>query len=80
MPPKIISKPRRRALSALAVNLRKARGKAGMTQLALAHEAGYKGKDAGAHICRIESGQQKPQLETLMRISKALGVRLEELI
>lgn len=71
---------RKRKRSSLAHKLRTARSKAGMTQLALAHLSGYKGKDAGAHICRIEAGQQKPQLETLIRISKALGVKMEELL
>jgi transcriptional regulator with XRE-family HTH domain len=64
----------------LGKNLRRARRKAGLTQLALAHASGYQGAEAGAHICRIESGQQKPMIETLQRISKALGVTLEELL
>jgi transcriptional regulator with XRE-family HTH domain len=51
-----------------------------MTQLALAHASGYRGVDAGAHICRIESGQQKPMIETLQRISKALGVTMDVLL
>jgi len=69
-----------RRLSRLARNLRRARRKAGLTQLALAHASGYRGWDAGAHICRIESGKQKPMIETLQRISKALGVTMEELL
>ncbi len=55
-------------------NIRKARTKAGITQLALAHKMGYEGDDAGAYISRVESGQQEPRLETLSRIAEALGV------
>jgi DNA-binding XRE family transcriptional regulator len=75
-PPVPIKKPS----SPLGRKLRRARSKAGLTQLALAHKSGYKGPDAGAHICRIEAGAQKPQLETLIRISKALGIELGELV
>jgi transcriptional regulator with XRE-family HTH domain len=77
MPPIPLPKIR---LSRLARNLRRARRKARLTQLALAHASGYKGRDAGAHICRIESGRQTPQVKTLVRISKALGLSLTELL
>lgn len=64
----------------LGRKIRRARAKAGLTQLALAHKIGCRGHNAGATICRIESGQQRPRIDTLARISKALKTPLAELL
>lgn len=57
-----------------------ARVKARLTQLELAHRIGRAGDDAGAHICRLETGVQEPRLGTLIQIAHALGVSLESLL
>lgn len=71
--------PKRKTLkrpkpSALGQNIKAARTKANMTQLALAHAIGYEGDDAGAYISRVESNHQAPRIDTLERIAEALGV------
>lgn len=60
--------------SPLGENIKAARDKANLTQLALAHAIGYTGDDAGAYVSRVESGQQAPRIDTLQRIADALGV------
>jgi len=67
-------------LSPVAVNIREARERRALTQLALAHKIGYRGDDAGAYICRLEAGQQEPRLKTLRKIAEALGVKLAVLL
>lgn len=64
----------------LGDNIRTTREAIGLTQLDLAHAAGYKGRTAGAYISRIESGFQEPRLGNLGRIAEALGVRVEDLL
>lgn len=61
-------------------NIRRARETAKMTQLALAHKIGYRGLDAGAHICRLEAGMHEPRVKTLRRLAHALKVPLETLM
>lgn len=61
-------------------NVRRERKRMGMTQLALAHAIGYKGPDAGAYISRAEAGRQQPRVRTLLKIAKALGTSLEDLL
>lgn len=68
------------ASSTLGQNIRKARTKAGMTQLALAHAIGYTGDDAGAYISRVESDTQAPRIDTLLRIAEALQVTMCSLL
>lgn len=58
----------------LGNNIRAARTAANMTQLALAHQIGYQGDDAGAYISRVEADHQAPRIDTLQRIADALGV------
>lgn len=58
----------------------RARTKAKLTQLQLAHKIGLSGDDAGAAISRLESGTQEPRLEKLIRIAAALRVPLESLL
>ncbi len=48
----------------------------GLTQEALAEEAGMQ----GPNISRLESGKHVPSLETLERIAKALGIRVADLV
>jgi transcriptional regulator with XRE-family HTH domain len=64
----------------LGGNIRQARTKANMTQLALAHAIGYTGDDAGAYISRVESNTQAPRIDTLLRIAEALGVTMCSLL
>jgi len=66
--------------SALGLNIKQARTKANMTQLALAHAIGYEGDDAGAYISRVESNHQAPRIDTLQRIAEALGVAVCSLL
>lgn len=74
-------KPKRiRKESTLGENIRNARTKANLTQLALAHAIGYNGDDAGAYISRVESNTQAPRIDTLLRIAEALGVTMCSLL
>lgn len=67
-------------ISPLAQNIKDAREAKGLTQLALAHKIGYNGPDAGASICRLESGQQEPRMGTIRKIADALGVSVAHLV
>lgn len=58
----------------------RARARAKLTQLELAHRIGLSGDDAGAAISRLESGAQEPRLEKLIAIAKVLKVPLESLL
>jgi transcriptional regulator with XRE-family HTH domain len=71
---------RKRPQSTLGGNIRNARTKANLTQLALAHAIGYTGDDAGAYISRVESNTQAPRIDTLLRIAEALGVTMCSLL
>ena len=62
------------AKESLGENIKRARTAANLTQLALAHQIGYQGDDAGAYISRVESNHQAPRIDTLQRIADALGV------
>jgi transcriptional regulator with XRE-family HTH domain len=73
-------RPRTKPSPTLGENIRKARTKANMTQLALAHAIGYTGDDAGAYISRVESNTQAPRIDTLLRIAQALGVTMCSLL
>lgn len=64
----------------LGENIRSARQKVELTQLALAHKIGRVGPDAGAAICRMESGTETPRLETLYKIAAALGTDIHALL
>jgi transcriptional regulator with XRE-family HTH domain len=64
----------------LGENIRNARTKANMTQLALAHAIGYQGDDAGAYISRVEANVQAPRIDTLLRIAEALQVTMCSLL
>ena len=61
-------------------NIREAREALNLTQLALAHKIGYRGEDAGAHICRLEAGLHEPRVKTLRRIATALRTTLDKLL
>lgn len=65
--------PRKKPIT-LGSNIRAARTKANLTQLALAHAIGYTGDDAGASVSRWENDEQTPRLDALHRIAAALGV------
>jgi len=64
----------------LGVNIRMAREDAKLTQLELAHRLGYRGRNAGAKISRVESGEQEPRLEKIIRIARELRVPVEQLL
>lgn len=59
----------------IALNIRRIRKDRGITQEALAHEAGLN----RAYIGYIERGERKPSVETLEKIARALKVRVFEL-
>lgn len=61
-------------------NVRTLRRTMMLTQLQFAHLLGYKGRDAGAYVSRIEAGKRMPRLGTLLRIADTLGTTLEALI
>jgi ribosome-binding protein aMBF1 (putative translation factor) len=58
------------------VTLKTLRLKAGFTQIQLAAAL----ETSQPHVARIESGRQEPNLSTLRKLAKALGVQLDELI
>lgn len=61
-------------------NIKTAREAKDLTQLALAHKIGYVGSDAGAHICRLETGLHEPRVATLKRLATALGTSVNALL
>lgn len=56
--------------------MKRLREKRGITQEALAHEAGITSSYAG----QVERGQRVPSLTIVLKIARALGVRPGELI
>ena len=56
-------------------NIRKYRLKKGFTQLDLAATCGFEESSIG----RLENGNTNPTIKTLLKIAKALGVKLNEL-
>ena len=66
--------------SRLGDAIRKARQRAGLSQLAVAHAIGFTGQDAGAYICRVEGGHIQPRFDTLARICNALGIEMKSLL
>lgn len=57
-------------------NIRRIRVKKGLTQLDLAAECEMEESNIG----RIENGNTNPTVRTLLKIAKALGVSLSELV
>lgn len=57
-------------------NIEKIRKEKGLTQEKLAQMIG----DTQQHISRWENGKRNPSVKTLMKLSKALEVPIEELI
>lgn len=66
------SSPRKR----FSANLRRARERAGLSQAALSRESGV----SPSEICRIEANEREPRLSTILRLSRALGVEMTELL
>ena len=58
------------------MKLKSLRLKRGMTQKALAKKAGL----SREHVARLEAGQHDPPLSTLIRLAKALKVKVGELL
>lgn len=61
--------------SEIGTNIRKARKKRGITQEELANVADI----STQHLCRIENGVRTPSLETVHRITYALGTTADVL-
>lgn len=60
----------------LAKRLKQLRATKGLTQLRLAKKAGL----TLAYIGRLETGHYDPQLSTLRKLSKVLGVPISDLV
>jgi transcriptional regulator with XRE-family HTH domain len=60
----------------LAKRLKQLRAKKGLTQLMLAKKAGL----TLAYIGRLETGHYDPQLSTLRKLSRVLGVSISDLV
>lgn len=56
--------------------IKAARTAKGMTQIELAHAIGLTGDQAGACVCRWESGIQEPRWANLIAIARVLGTRM----
>lgn len=74
------AKPPNPQPSKLGQHLKTARMAIPLTQLQLAHKIGLKGRDAGAYISRLESGEQEPRLTRLQTLARVLRVPLEKLL
>jgi len=81
--------PKRKALKAkwknpnnifIGERIKAARTAKGMTQIELAHAVGFTGDQAGACICRWESGEQEPRLGNLSSVACVLQVPIEYLL
>lgn len=59
----------------IASIIRARRGELGITQSELAKKAGV----TRAAMCRYESGERVPTLDTAVRLSRALGINLDQL-
>jgi transcriptional regulator with XRE-family HTH domain len=68
--------PRSRQLKVLGDAIREHRGHAGMSQEKLAEKASLH----PVYIGKIERGEQWISLHALLRIAKALGVRVRDLV
>jgi len=66
----------RTVLEALSMRLKALRGKRGWTQTDLAKRA----RVSAGYIARLETGRHDPKLGTLVKIAKALGCPVGELL
>ncbi|MGA2246806.1 MAG: helix-turn-helix transcriptional regulator [Verrucomicrobiota bacterium] len=57
-------------------NIRKFRKKSGMTQEKLAEKANLH----SVYISQVERADRAPTIETLLKITKALGIRLRDVV
>lgn len=64
------------ATARFAANMRGLRLAAGLTQEALSEAAGME----AAEISRLERGGRDPQLRTMVRVARGLGVTVAELV
>jgi transcriptional regulator with XRE-family HTH domain len=60
----------------LGATIRATRAEAALSQEALAEKAGL----STVFISRVERGIESPSLDSLVKIAKALGVRVRELV
>ena len=68
--------PRSKQLKILGATLRQCRKQAGLSQETLAEKAGLH----PVYFGKIERGEQWISLHALLRIAKALGVRVRDLV
>lgn len=66
----------RKVLERLAMRLKALRDERGLTQVALAKKAGV----SGGYIARLETHRHDPKLSTLVKLARALGVPVGELL
>jgi len=66
----------RNVLQRLALEIKALRKERGWTQSALARKAGV----SAGHIARLETMRHDPKLSTLVKLAKALGVPVTELL
>jgi len=66
----------RKVLERLAMKLKELRKQRGWTQPVLAKRAGL----SAGYIARVETGRHDPKLSTLVKLAKALGVPVTELL
>jgi transcriptional regulator with XRE-family HTH domain len=66
----------RKVLEILAMKLKELRRQRGWTQPVLAKRAGL----SSGYIARVETGRHDPKLSTLVKLAKALGVPVTELL
>ena len=66
----------RKVLERLAMKLKELRKQRGWTQPVLAKKSGL----SPGYIARVETGRHDPKLSTLVKLAKALGVTVSELL
>jgi transcriptional regulator with XRE-family HTH domain len=66
----------RKVLERLAMRLKALRDERGLTQTTLAKKAGV----SPGYIARLETHRHDPKLSTLVKIAKALGVKVSALV
>lgn len=66
----------RKVLKRLAVKLKAMRDQRGWTQATLAKKAGV----SAGYVARLETHRHDPKLSTLVKLSKALGIPVTDLL
>lgn len=61
-------------------NIKKLREERGLSQAKLAEMIGVMGKSRAYKIFRWEKGELQPNAESLLKLSKALNVKIDEIL